>query len=77
MASIFEAPTIEQQAAVLRNGGRRFRGIEQWFRSSPRARSGPSSALDLMQDLLSYLAQRLGSDQPLLLVDPDLQVDGA
>lgn len=72
LAAIFEAPTIEQQALALRNRSKR-----QWPAAllpvQPNGFRPPFFSFGLgAGPMFRTLARRLGSEQPLIAVDPTL-----
>ena len=75
MAAIFEAPTIEQQAAILRNGS----ALQRHSAMVPVQPAGSKPPFFCFGfnagPVFLPLARRLGSDQPLLGVDPTLLQD--
>jgi amino acid adenylation domain-containing protein len=72
MAAIFEAPTIEQQASLLGNGGA-LRRPSALVPIQPDGSKPPFFCFGLgAGPVFRSLARRLGSDQPLIGVDPTL-----
>lgn len=72
MAAIFEAPTVEQQAAVLGNS-RALRWPSALVPIQPAGSGPPFFCFGLgAGPIFRPLARHLGSDQPLLGVDPTL-----
>jgi amino acid adenylation domain-containing protein len=70
MAAIFEAPTIEQQASTLRDG-KTFQWPSAIIPVQPRGSKPPFFCFGYAAGpVFLPLARRLGSDQPLLGVDP-------
>jgi amino acid adenylation domain-containing protein len=72
MAAIFEAPTIQQQASVLRNNST-LRWPSALAPIQPEGTRAPFFCFGLgAGPIFRSLAEHLGSDQPLIAVDPNL-----
>ena len=72
MAAIFEAPTIEQQASVLRNNSA-LRWPSALAPIQPAGSKAPLFCFGLgAGPIFRSLAEHLGADQPVIAVDPNL-----